>query len=188
MQNAIFRSLIFLPLIFSSCSDSKSDLPTSRVEFHSQEPSMLKSFMQLKNGVEDGYYFETDRNGNILHQFHYKNGKLDGHQMVFYRGDYSSITLYVNGVKEGAYKKYYKGGKTTQEEGVYVNDKKDGLVTWFYNDKKHTKSLTSTYKNGVLDGVSEKFYPSGNLKARVEYKNGEKQGEWQEFEDIIVVK
>ena len=98
----------------------------------------------------------------------YKAGKLHGKRLVFYRGsgvageeNVAEESNYVNGVKDGKYKKYTM-------KGIVLED--------------------SNYKNGVLDGSAVYNDPLGKLVSKGVFKNGKKVGNWEFYENGKSVK
>jgi antitoxin component YwqK of YwqJK toxin-antitoxin module len=51
----------------------------------------------------------------------------------------------------------------------------NGFIYQLYPEKKDTFSVES-YFNGVLNGITKKYYPSGQLMECRHYRNGEKDG------------
>jgi TonB family protein len=77
------------------------------------------------------------------------------------------------GVKTRRFVYYDEKGKKT-EEGVYTNDKRDGLWTHYREDTTvEIIWYTETYVNGMLKGEIIGYYPSG-AKKTVEDYNAEK--------------
>ena len=132
----------------------------------------------------------------ILEAGSYKKGLLHG-PFEAYEGcgvAYSYKTAYKNGVEHGTYIEYDEGYLFM--EGEMVNGLAEGkwtgyeygLVSWTEDVKNDiTMSLTEFYyyDNGQiselwkyngseeLHGVSEEYHQNGQLKSKVEYKNGE---------------
>jgi antitoxin component YwqK of YwqJK toxin-antitoxin module len=87
----------------------------------------------------------------------YKSGKLNGIRTVYYPSTKTAeISNYVNGVKNGNYKKY-------AESGVVLED--------------------SNYKNGEYDGLAVYKDPLDNIVAKGMYVTGKKSGIWQFYEN-----
>lgn len=80
------------------------------------------------------------------------------------------------------YAKHYGGGKLLKAKGLYINQKKDSVWTYYRSNK--TISLTESYKDGLLSGPVISYYPGGSISQEYIYLNGKKHGQWKQlFED-----
>lgn len=98
----------------------------------------------------------------------YKAGKLNGKRTVYYRGsgiageeNIAEEANYVNDLKEGSYKKY-------NMKGVILED--------------------SNYRKGELHGPATFNDLQGKLISRGNFKNGQKTGTWEFYENGKLVK
>ena len=64
------------------------------------------------------------------------------------------------------------GGK--EFEGSYKDGKKDGLVTWWYENGQMEQEVT--YKDGVKDGLWTSWFENGQKDYESTYKDGERDG------------
>lgn len=64
--------------------------------------------------------------------------------------------------------------------GRIFNKKRDG--NWFYYNNLGEMINKISYKNGLLDGIAEAFYPSGKLHIKKVYKMGKRVGKIQLFD------
>lgn len=102
----------------------------------------------------------------------YKDGKIIGIRKVFFtNGNIAEETAYVNGVKQGAFKKYTEKGLVL-EEATYVKDQFHGVAT-YRNDAGEVVS-TGNYKNGKKAGIW-KFYKAGKLDKEVDMSASRKR-------------
>ncbi len=98
----------------------------------------------------------------IMTSENYKNGKLNGVKKVFYDdGSLAEVLNYVNGKREGNYKKY----------GV---------------NEKILEDLN--YKGNELHGLATFYDGLGNMILQGQYTNGLKSGIWKTYENGKVVK
>ncbi|NME36479.1 MULTISPECIES: toxin-antitoxin system YwqK family antitoxin [Fusobacterium] len=62
---------------------------------------------------------------------------------------------------------------------------KDGEnIEYFFNKKENKKSqikIKTFYKDGLLDGNYEEYFPNGNIKIKCSYKKGFLDGEYKEY-------
>lgn len=160
----------------------------NRYSFFKYLPAVEKEG-QLKNingklCDEDGKPFSgrTKRAGEEYTDIYsYKNGELDGLNVVYYKNNIKEIGHWKDGKQNGLFQLY-------TEEGVLVDNanfkegERDGLTEQFYSDTGKLR-VSANYKNGVLDGEFKAYYPNGNLQGEVIYKNGEMNGEFKEYHE-----
>ena len=118
---------------------------------------------------------------DYLDIYSYKNGELDGLNVIYYKDNIKEIGHWKDGKQNGLFQLY-------TEEGILVDDanfkegERDGLTEQFYSDTGKLR-VSGNYKNGVLDGEFKAYYPNGNLQREVIYKNGEMNGEYKEYNE-----
>jgi antitoxin component YwqK of YwqJK toxin-antitoxin module len=78
----------------------------------------------------------------------------------------------------GVVKTYYSNGKLNEIK-TYKNGVLDGLSELFYKTGKLW--IKSTYKNGKLEGLWEDWYENGVLRYKINYKNGKLEGLWEDW-------
>lgn len=154
--------------VFYYYDDTKAKAVIATRTFSSKDNSAYTVFYNQKNSVvsegkvvnklyegEWKYYHKDSK--VVMTLENYKNGKLNGLRTVYYpNAKIADITNYVNGVKEGNYKKY-------AESGVILED--------------------SNYKNGEYDGLAIYKDPLDNVVAKGKYVAGKKTGIWQFYEN-----
>ncbi|MDR0228916.1 MAG: hypothetical protein LBI72_07620 [Flavobacteriaceae bacterium] len=89
------------------------------------------------------------------------------------KGKIVTETSYVNGKKEGAFKKYHQNG-VLEEEGSYKQKKKEGEFKSYYSSGK--PNTVENYVDGKREGIVKEYYDSGQLKSESQYKNDQKDG------------
>lgn len=136
---------------------------------HSKKSQIVESEMFAPNGKlvakgnyvnkrkQDKWEYYSDEDGSLILSENYENGLLVGKSIVYLTGTQIIIeeTEYVNGKKHGQYSKYYDNGKP--------------MIEAYYN-------------NDSLDGHYIQYYPIGTIKEEGEYKNGKKVGEWKTYD------
>lgn len=99
-------------------------------------------------------YFQ-ERTGKVLMEQRYAKGEKNGMWYIFDdRGDTIESTTYVNDEKNGPWFKIYEFG--------YIK---------------------GNYKNSHLDGKYENFYFDGKIKESGYYRDGDRMGEWDFYEN-----
>ena len=119
MKNTIYYLSIVLFLALSACNTTSG--PVSDGE------------------VNDGVRKTYRRDGSILSEATYKDGKLHGVSKNYYEnGNVQNLITYKNGVKDGLVQTYYKDGVLNRE---------------------------TTYKDGKIHGYQKKFFKDGKLSS-----------------------
>ena len=113
--------------------------------------------------------------------YSYKNGELDGLNVVYYKNNIKEIGHWKEGKQNGLFQMYTEDGILV-DSGTFKNGERDGLTEQFYSDTGKLR-VSGNYKNGVLDGKFKAYYPNGNLQGEVTYKNGEMNGEYKEYNE-----
>jgi hypothetical protein len=125
MRGGIFSIAIISLIIFSfGCSTGKKE-----------------------NQENDGLVKHYDKNGKLIQEAHYKDGKLNG-----------LLTDY-----------YIQNGKVLQEVH-YLNNFKHGIAKKFYEDG--TLSRVTPYDSGVINGVEYKYRKDGKLISEQTFYKG----------------
>lgn len=171
--------------IFKYFDDTKAGKVIATRDFSKGDGSCyVTMFNQKGNKVSEGLINKNKENEGEWKYYHqdspqpmsvdfYKNGKLNGKSVVFFKdGKIASETHYVNGVKEGVYKKFSDKG-IVLEEVTYKNDQFDGLVT--YRDAKGTIVAQGMYEKGLKKGIW-KFYENGKLVKEVDTNSKDYRG------------
>lgn len=116
-----------------------------------------KEVNHLQEGEWKYYHF---KNKAVMAIEFYKAGKLNGTRKVYFEtGKIAEETNYVNGIKQGPYKKYTENGFVL-EEVTYKDDEFNGLAT--YRDASGNIASQGQYTNGLKTGIW-KFYENGKV-------------------------
>lgn len=178
--------------------------------------STLKRKVKYVDGKKDGFEKKYDKKGNIITLKEYdrgfllnrefinrrdKKGRKQGEWKTFYEnGNIKTSGSYVNGKKDGIFKKYDKDGGLLNIEkyklGRKIKDDKEvaeyEIKRNFYdNGQVKTKA---TYLNDKMDGVRREYDKEGNItqsyvmdqgnvreKGGIVDNSGLKQGKWEEY-------
>lgn len=136
------------------------------------------------DGKRDGKWTEhlSGNAGDVTRISFYKNGLPDGQWSETWKdGKPRSKSSYKDGKKEGVWIRYGKGGKP-EKSTTYKNDEKNGEEITYFTDGTPEKS--SNYLNGKLNGVTKEFYfGSGQCKSEYTFKNGKREGVYKRYFD-----
>ena len=113
--------------------------------------------------------------------YSYKNGELDGLNVIYYKNNIKEIGHWKDGKQNGLFQMYTEDGILI-DSGTFKNGERDGVTEQFYNDTGKLR-VSANYKNGVLEGEFKAYYPNGNLQGEVNYINGEMNGEFKEYHE-----
>lgn len=124
-----------------------------------------------------GTVIDTTLTGRVLLTFKCEKGKPNGEHLEYFfdSGNLKERITYIDGKKEGSYKKINNNGVTIIT-GNYHENKKNGKWKKFY-ENGNLKTVGS-YKDGIKIGEWKNFYENGNLENYGFYNNDEQNGKW----------
>ena len=104
------------------------------------------------------------------------NKETDGCFETFHpNGNTNIICTLLNGKKEGEYKEYYDNG-SLKVVATYSNDLLEGVIESYFPStnkyKKGNKMIQCIYKNGEREGLFEEWYENGMKKEAVIFSKG----------------
>ena len=181
------RAKVILGIILLVGIGIGSCIYKNRYSFFKYLPAIEEEQLKNVNGKlcdEDGKLFSgrTKRaSEEYIDIYSYKNGELDGLNVIYYKNNIKEIGHWKDGKQNGLFQMYTEDGILI-DSGTFKNGERDGLTEQFYNDIGKLR-VSANYKNGVLDGKFKAYYPNGNLQGEVIYKNGEMNGEYKEYNE-----
>lgn len=163
------KKKITLALILLTASCLGSYFYSNRYSFFKYLPAVEEN-KQLRNingklCDDSGMPFNgrTQRTGgDYLDIYSYKNGELDGLNVIYYKNNIKEVGHWKNGEQHGLFQMYTEDGILI-DSGTFKDGERDGLTEQFYNDTGKLR-VSANYKNGVLDGEFKAYYPNGNLQ------------------------
>jgi len=144
------------------------------------EKGILEKTIPLRNGVEDGVAREFAEDGRIITLTTYKNGFFVKQEKI---NRYDKF-----GFRQGSWKECYPSG-VVKEDGVWKDDKKNGVFRWLSPDGVMMKM--EIWKNGELMqdelvnvklDIKREYHNNGRPKSSVNLINGIKEGVYREFD------
>lgn len=157
----------------------ESDQVKSITEFNNDKLIKSKRYQKVYNRDTRAYNYILRENidinstakfysqkGVLIAQATYTNQKPTG---TLYDFKSREEMNFINGVKEGTYRKFRYDEESLQEKGQYANDKKQGTFTYYQNDKIEKEE---NYKDGKKDGYAIYYDKNGKEISRLLYKNG----------------
>lgn len=111
----------------------------------------------------------------------YRKKPFTGTAIVKYPNDtVASIVEYVNGKKEGVYRKGFSDGKLSFEAS-YLNGKRNGKsYSWWHNGNLRTEA---NFVDGIPDGVQLQYYKSGVKFKKINLVAGREAGLQQSWRE-----
>ncbi|NME35109.1 MULTISPECIES: toxin-antitoxin system YwqK family antitoxin [Fusobacterium] len=146
-----------------------------------EDESKLQS-INFKWCDEEGKVFSgriKSGSDSYLNIYSYKDGELDGLNVIYYKNKIKEIGHWKEGKQNGLFQMYTKDGILV-DNANFKNGERDGLTEQYYSATGKLR-IVANFKNGVLDGKYKAYYPSGALQGEVFYTNGEMNGEIKEY-------
>ncbi|MCF6332248.1 MAG: hypothetical protein L3J11_03110 [Draconibacterium sp.] len=128
------------------------------------------------NGLRQGLWQKQQANGRLLYEGNFKDGKPVGVWKRFHEGGQVKAVIKYEQSSDSAFAQLFdKLGKKVAE-GNFVNQKKEGNWVYF---SKNRKVAEEHYKLGLKNGVSRKYYKTGELMELADWINGMQHGNYQ---------
>lgn len=150
------------------------------------ETGVIKKTGSFFKGLQNGNFTEYNEVGNITLSYTMKNDKLDGVAKYYTNSKVVKEVEYKNGILHGIYKEFLyddDGIQIFRLEGLYVNEKKNGLWQFFYTKNGENRLLSSeNYSNDIKNGKFQKV--SGDSLIIGSYNNDKLHGDYFIYIDI----
>lgn len=161
------------------------------VEIFLRDGSLFQT-IQYKNGEREGQTVRLWENGKIAYHENYLQGMLQegeyfskegervsciidgkGFRAVFGKDRLEELHEYKQGIQEGLVKFFNEKGQLVRLFSL-KNGEKDG-EEYDYYDALHPKLMIS-WRDGLIQGVVQSWYPNGKLESRKEISQNQKNG------------
>ena len=127
---------------------------------------------EFKKNLPHGKGIKYYKNGNILYEGDFINGKFEGNGKYIYDdGDYF-IGQYKNGLRNGKGIIFYKNGNM-MFEGDYINDKIEGNGKYIWENGEY---YIGQLKYCLRHGKGRQYDANGNILYEGDWINGKKEG------------
>ena len=111
-------------------------------------------------GQKQGLWIKRDQNGILIYQATFKNDNQIGEMKRFHpNGKTKAVLNFSVDTHESAAQLFDERGNLIAE-GNYIEQKKSGNWKYLINSKI---VLTENYRDGMKDGVSQRYYSTGEL-------------------------
>lgn len=112
-----------------------------------------------------------------LNIYSYKDGELDGLNVIYYKNQIKEIGHWKEGKQNGLFQLYTEDGILI-DNALFKNGERDGITEQFYSDTGKIR-VSVNYKNGILDGEYREYYENEKIKFVGNYKENLQDGEWK---------
>ena len=157
----------------------KDDKPVGEMKrFHPN--GKLKAVMNFVEGSDESEAQLFDERGKQIAQGKYSGQKKIGEWTYMVDSKVVSTETYLNGLKNGVSKRFYKTGELL-EESNWQNDKLNGIYRSYFQDGK--TFMECTYSEGNRNGTFKTWFPNGALELDANYTNDNRDKDWNYFNE-----
>lgn len=151
----------------------------ARMEFEEDgKTAYTKLYDKYGNFIAEGKYLNKQKEGEwkyyqdeaLIQKEHYKNGKRDGEQKIFYsNGNLYDIKHFENGTENGMWIKYHRNGKEMLKAEVADGELNGNILRWYPSGQQE---VIGQYENDLPVGTWTYFSDDGKNKETITYKDG----------------
>lgn len=128
------------------------------------------------NGLRQGLWQKQQPNGKLLYEGSFKDGKPVGEWKRFHEGGQVKAVINYNENSDLAFTQLFDEFGKKVAEGNYRNQIKEGNWIYFSGNRKVAEEQ---FKLGLKNGISKKYYETGELMEEIDWINGLQQGNYQ---------
>ena len=137
-----------------------------------------KDNVHLSKWLRHGIHYSYRLNGDLINQYSYYKGKLDGLQKLFDANGMLICSFEMkNGRKHGVEKSYFSNG-SLYEESSYQNGIRHGKTFTYFEGEGENKDggleTEANWSKGRLEGDLIKYDQNGEILSTTKYKSGRK--------------
>jgi len=129
-------------------------------------------------GRRQGVWQKKYPDGNLIYEGQYRDGEPVGVWTRYHEGGQIKAKIQYAENSDSASVTLFDPAGTKISDGTYVNEKREGLWTFFSGD---IMISTEECKDGDKHGISRKYYPTGELLEEAEWVKGKQDGRYQVF-------
>jgi antitoxin component YwqK of YwqJK toxin-antitoxin module len=167
-QKFLVSALLIFVVNSLQAQDTTSHINPDGYNKFYYDQGTLASEGAMKNGKPEGYWKNYYPNGKIKSEGNRKDFLLDSTWNFYHEDGKLSLEInYVAGKKNG-FRNTYQGDEVTKE--YFVNDVKQDYSYVLYADR--SVKIKTPFVNGLEEGISKEYDPSGNIIELITYKKG----------------
>ena len=144
-------SILLVSVLFIGCSENRV-----LIDDLTNKGTKRLPIMYWEKGLFYGVSYDVYRNGQLMYEWNYKDGKIEKEKTWNASGQLERERNYKDGNAHGLWKEWHENGELLYR---------------------------LNYSNNVLDGKQNEYYENGQLKHQLNYSNGEKDGRQKEYFD-----
>jgi len=153
----------------------KDDKPVGEMKRFHPNGKVMAILNYTENSAEAQMF---DEKGKLIAKGKYLDQKKTGEWTYLLDSKVVSTETYLNGLKNGAGKRFYKTGELL-EESNWQNDKLNGIYRTYFQDGK--TFLECTYTEGLRNGTFKTWFPNGTLELDAFYTKDTRDKDWKFF-------
>lgn len=140
------------------------------------------SFSQINktdsNGLRQGLWQKQQPNGKLIYEGNFNDGNPVGEWKRYHPGGQVKAVINYQQNSDSAFTQLFDKFGKKLAEGNYVNQTKEGNWTYFSGKRKVAEEY---FKLGFKNGISRKYFDSGELMEKTDWLNGMQHGNYQVF-------
>ncbi len=130
------------------------------------------------NGLRQGKWQKNYPNGKPVYEGHFKDGEPAGEWTRYYEGGQVKAKIQYDQNSDTASVVMFSQNGEKMAQGSYVDEKRVGKWQFFSGDQVVSEE---TFTDGVKDGISRTYYPTGELLEESEWQKGQQTGSYRVF-------
>jgi len=140
----------------------------------------LLSFSQVNqtdaNGLKQGLWQKKQDNGQLIYEGRFKNDKPVGEWKRYHPGGQLKALIVYTG--DTARTQIFDVWHKKLAEGAFINKQKEGVWKIYKNNRL---VADETYQNGQKNGISHRYYTSGEMMEEKQWRHNKEEGNYQCF-------
>lgn len=133
-----------------------------------------------RNGLKQGYWKKHYPGGGIIYSGFFVDDRPVGKMQRFYEDGKIKVLLIHSEDSETTWATMYFRNGQSGARGKYTREKRDSIWN-YYSYYTGTLSCRESYRMGLREGPTVKYYPEGPAAEILYWKNGKKHGKWEQF-------
>lgn len=129
-------------------------------------------------GMRQGLWQKQQPNGRLIYEGYFKDGKPVGEWKRFHQGGQVKAIINYRADSDSADAQLFDEWGKKVAEGIYLNEMKSGLWTYFSENRKLADEQMA---NGFKHGKSHKYYDSGEVWEETDWVHGKQDGSYRVY-------
>ena len=145
---------------------------------------------EMLNGKDHGICKLYKGDGSIFTVINYTDGKVhdEDKKKESEFGEYMEIELRsqmeeFNVNREGLIKEYHEERGRIFSEGIYIDNKKQGVFKYYFDDDSGNLHSEITFKDDVENGLQKYYWENGKIRREGNVIDGKENGDWKIYDE-----